>query len=292
MKLRHAFSGLALICALASGCSNNTGSTASADGTVLKFDLDKGKKYGYDIEMNSSQNYQGRDFNSKMNFGYDMEVLDKTSEQTTIRATYTRIAMNIASPGGDISLDSDQPLKDTATNGEIDPSTMMKQMFATMKGKSFTMKVAPDGSITEITGVNEMAEAMANSMNLPEQYKQQMRAAFTQQFNNESLKQSFGNAFNIYPNKPVKPGDKWEKKANVNVAGSPVMSTTTYTVKEVKGDRVSLDLSADINNGSGTQSGTMVVDAETGLVIEGTTNQKLTQPMAINSTMKITGREK
>ena len=221
-----------------------------------------------------------------------MEVLDKTDSATTIRATYTRIAMDIASPSGNITLDSDQPLKDTAASGELDPTTLMKQMFASMKGKSFVMNVAPDGTITGITGVNEMAEAMFNSMSVPEQYKQQMKAYFSQQFNNETLKQSFGNALNIYPNKAVNVGDKWEKKANVTVAGSPVTSATTYTIKSINGDRVTIDVAADVNNGSGTQTGTMVVDADNGLVIEANTAQKLTQPMNINSTMKIQGKEK
>ena len=277
---------------VAFACSNNSGTTSGSGGTLLKFDLDKGKQYGYNIEMNSTQNYQGRDFQSKMNFGYDMEVLDKTDSATTIRATYTRIAMDIASPSGNITLDSDQPLKDTAANGELDPTTLMKQMFASMKGKSFVMTVAPDGTITQITGVDQMAEAMFNGMQVPEQYRQQMRAYFSQQFNNETLRQSFGNALNIYPNKAVKVGDKWEKKSNVTVAGSPVMSATTYTVKSIDGDRVTIDMAADVNNGSGTQTGTLVVDADNGLVIEANSAQKLTQPMTINSTMKIQGKEK
>lgn len=292
MKLRTTVSAFAFIAILASACGNNTNTASGSGGTLLKFDLDKGKRYGYDIEMNSTQNYQGRDYQSKMNFGYDMEVLDKTDSATTIRATYTRIAMDIASPSGNITLDSDQPLKDTAASGELDPTTLMKQMFASMKGKSFVMNVAPDGTITGITGVNEMAEAMFNSMSVPEQYKQQMKAYFSQQFNNETLKQSFGNALNIYPNKAVNVGDKWEKKANVTVAGSPVTSATTYTIKSINGDRVTIDVAADVNNGSGTQTGTMVVDADNGLVIEANTAQKLTQPMNINSTMKIQGKEK
>jgi hypothetical protein len=172
----------------------------------------------------------------------------------------------------------------------------MTAMFGALKGKSFLMKVDKEGKVTEVTGLQQIADAMVGSMNLKEEMKPAAMQAFTQQFNEQNIKDIFSQSFNIFPNKPVKVGDSWEKQ----IAGStsmPMDVTTTYTVKSIEGDIVNLDAKSKMKftggaNMTGDQTSTMQVNAKTGLVVNGDFEQKLDGQMRMTTKGKIIGKER
>ena len=276
-----------MVCA---SCSNNKNDTAD-----FRFNLQKGKTYEYNMDYDMEQNMQDQEINTNLKGNYTLDVTADDGNIKTLKTTYQRIAMNVAMPGRTMSIDSDKV--DTASKGEInDPGQLMNAMFSALKGKSFMMKVDKEGKVLEVSGLTELAQAMVSSMNLKPEMRSMAQQAFSQQFNEQSVKDMFSQSFNIFPNKPVKAGDTWEKSFSGS-ATLPIQMTTNYTVKSIDGDFVILDSKSNLNFGddnkmSGTQSGTMKVNAKTGLVEDGTFEQKVTGNMSMSTKGRITGKEK
>ena len=276
-----------MVCA---SCSNNKNDTAD-----FRFNLQKGKTYEYNMDYDMEQNMQDQEINTNLKGNYTLDVTADDGNIKTLKTTYQRIAMNVAMPGRTMSIDSDKA--DTASKGEInDPGQLMNAMFSALKGKSFMMKVDKEGKVLEVSGLTELAQAMVSSMNLKPEMRSMAQQAFSQQFNEQSVKDMFSQSFNIFPNKPVKAGDTWEKSFSGS-ATLPIQMTTNYTVKSIDGDFVILDSKSNLNFGddnkmSGTQSGTMKVNAKTGLVEDVTFEQKVTGNMSMSTKGRITGKEK
>jgi len=271
-------------------CSDNKEAT-----TNFQFNLQKGKAYEYEMDFDMKQEMQGQNISTNMKSDYVMEVIGDDGNVKTIKTTYERFAMNVDMPGQSIKADSDNA--DTTTAAEItDPSQLMNAMFGALKGKSFIMKVDQEGKVTEVTGLDQIADAMVNSMKVKEEMKPMVRQAFTQQFNEQNIKEIFSQSFNIFPNKSVKVGDSWEKKIS-GTSSMPMDVTTTYTVKSIDGDIVNLDAKSKMNftggaDMSGEQTGTLKVNSKTGLVVNAEMDQKMDGQMKMTTKAKITGKER
>ena len=292
MKLTKTASFLACLFSvfLWTACSDNKAATAN-----FQFNLQKGKAYEYEMDFDIKQEVSGQNISTNMKSDYVMEVIEDDGNVKTLKTTYERFAMNIDMPGQSIKADSDNT--DTAAKAEVtNPGQLMNAMFGALKGKSFLIKVDKEGKVTEVSGLDQIADAMVNSMNVKEEMKPMVRQAFTQQFNEQNIKEIFSQSFNIFPNKPVKVGDSWEKKI-AGTTSMPMDVTTTYTVKSIDGDMVNLDAKSKMSftggaNMTGEQTGTMKVNAKTGLVVNAEFNQKMDGQMKMTTKGKITGKER
>lgn len=259
--------------------------------TVLKFNLQNGKTYAYKMVMDLNSEAQGQKVQTAMNFDYDIAVAGDSAGVKTLKTTYKHMAMNMKLPTGEMTVDSDKPA-DKNADLQSNPSAVMGKMFAAMVGKIFVMKVDPEGKVTQISGLDEIADAMVESMNVGEDVKPRIRQMFAAQFNETNLKQTFSQAFNIFPNKPVKQGDKWEKTVNMQGMMKAEMKTT-YTVKDISKDKVTLDAASTMEMAGSkvNQSGTMNIDPATGLVTDATLEQNMTGNVNGKTTIKISGKE-
>ena len=242
----------------------------TSESVKLKFDLLKGKTYAYRMNFDMSKQDGERKASNTMKWNYEMKVLAEKAGVKTIQTTYKQIEM---------AMNMGEMKMEFSSEKEVDPSNFMQmpsRMFKAIKGKSFTMQVNEKGEIISVSGFDKIGEAMANEMNLPENSKAMMMKNFKEQFSDESVKQMFGQFFDVFPNKAVKPGDSWEKKSSFM---DEIDMTTTYTVKNIKDSKVYLSSSSKLKEkggtGSGTQKGSLIVDAETGLVLDATFSQKL-----------------
>ncbi|GAA4325964.1 hypothetical protein GCM10023184_14310 [Flaviaesturariibacter amylovorans] len=280
------------LCLTLAHCSDSSKNNASDN---FAFNLPKGKTFLYSVDYTIGQEVQGQTINSRIQGDYSMEVTDETDSLKTLRMTYDRIAMNMVTPDQTITVDSDKGDTATGTAEAANMQGMMNKMFRSMKGKAFTMKVNREGKVVSIEGMQQMADAVVNSMGLPEEARAGVLQGFSQQFNDESLKETFSQSFNIFPNKPVKVGDTWTR----TFAGerTPLNTKTTYTVKAIEGGNVVLDAKSDVSmtgqqSMKGVQTGTMRVDGKTGLVLNGEVNLALEGPMKMTSKGTFTGKPK
>lgn len=245
------------------------------------------------MDMKMDSEVQGQKMDTEMDFDYTLEVLDNRDSVKTVRTTYDNIKMEMNAGTMNMSFDTGQPQKDSAIDLQKNPMGMMSNMFYAMKGKSFEMKINNRGEVISVTGLDELKNAIVNSIAVDENVKQAMEQAFNSQFNEENIKNSFSQAFTIFPDKPVKVGDTWTKTMSMGGMMAADMNTT-YKVKEIKADNVVLDVNSTVSMGgnNGTQTGTMQLNPETGLVTEAQLDQKFTSPVNMVIKTKITGKEK
>ncbi len=169
----------------ASGCDSSP--KPRGEKITLQLNLEKGdtKRLTYDIDMDISGKEKGKRMEMKMQMGLEMGVqVDDVAEDGvhTLTMTYDRLKMKMS--GGPMSLDYDSK----KPGGSGNPAT---EIFEAMLGQSLTLKVKPDGTTVELSGVDELADKMAGS--LPPGAGPQARQQL------ESMKQSFDQMMATYP---------------------------------------------------------------------------------------------
>jgi hypothetical protein len=243
---------------------------------MLQFNLQKGKHYQYIMEV--QQEMMPRNIKNSMVTGFTLQVMSDDGKVKDIRATYDKVVMKTTIGTQQIEISSEKPAEGSTPFGQL------SKVFAAVKGKSFTMKVRKDGEILDVQGFDKIGEAMVAEMDVPADAKQRMLQNFKEQFNNQTVKHMFAQSFNIYPSKPVKPGDKWERK--VTAANGQFISTT-YTLRSIKGNEATITASSKLDisefKAKGSQNTVLQVDTRNGLVRKGQFEQKIEGQMKIRS---------
>jgi len=275
-------------------------SQASAS-KLLKFNLEKGKGYDYEMVWDLNQEVMKQGIKMDVTAGYSMDITGDDGKMKTIEAVYNDFKMNMQVMGMEINIDTDKPAPDVSMeDAKTNPSALMNKLFSGIRGKKFNMKVNEEGEVIEVTGFDAIAKDMVDSLGLPEEYKEKMEATAKDQFNGDDIKKQFSQMFYIFPNKEVKVGDSW--KTNYTTSGKmPAKYNNTYTVKEIEGDMVTLDAKTTIETENetikldGNQTGKLLVDSKTGLVVNADFEQDIKasvggQSMTIKGKGRIKGK--
>ena len=291
--MKNILSGLLIIASITVFISCNSGAGSSTT-RMLKFNLEKGKYYDYEMVMDIDQDIMGKKNTIGMIAQYAINVTDDDGNLKTLDIEYRDFKMKMDVMGQQMNIDaSKKPEKMDSNSFSQNPMEMMSNAFSGIIGKKFTMKVSGDGEIQSITGVDEFINSIAESMNAGEQVKGIVIASLQGQFSDEKVKETFAPMFGIYPNKEVKPGDKWNN--TYILSSQAVVSSNEYTVKSFEGDNAivlltsKLEPQANAENSniaalklSGTQSGTLTINTKTGLIVD----SELTQDFKSSGEMK------
>lgn len=247
-------------------CQSTKSSTATK---MLKFNLEKNKGYDYELTVSLDQAIMGQDMKIDMTTYYSMDVQGEENETKNITTGVERFRMKSSVAGFNIDIDTDNPPPAADSKNPMD---ILNRVFGAIKGQTFTMKVNPEGNITEVKGLEDMGQKIADSLGLEEDEKEKMKQQFSGQFNEDQLKQSLGRFWYIFPNKEVKVGDTWNKNSELG-GRMPGKYNSTYKVTDIESDMVTLDEITKIEakeegkNLEGKVTGTLVVDSRTGLVV-------------------------
>ena len=250
----------------------------TSSGQVMKFNLEKGKIYDYDMAFDIDQDMQGQVMEVNMKSGYTLEVVDEADGVKNIKTTFGRIVMDMSGVGPmKINVDTDEG----DVSGKDETSQIMNKVLKAMVGKSFMMKVNSEGKVLEFSGFADVRNAMIQSLGLEGQDAKDAELMSGQVMNDDNLRKSFEQAFFIFPNKEVKVGDTWTK--DMQMGGMmPLKVSSTYTVKSIEGEHATLNMDGTISSTmenmkmSGTQNGTLIVELKSGLVVNSDFNQDFT----------------
>jgi len=268
-------------------------------GSVLKFNLEKGKQYDYEITWDMDQKMLDKESKINLLAGYSFEVTDEKDKIKTLRGVYNNFRLYMKIMDMEMEIDTDKPVDNVS--GE-DPMILTKKLFSGIKGKAFMMKVDEEGNVLSVSGFDEIIKGMVDSAEVSEDMKLQMEVSLKDQFNEQELKNQFAQVFMIFPNEIVKVGDSWKKEYRMG-GKMPAAFSTTYTVKKMENEQVTLDANTIIGSAGGemevkgTQTGTLLVNSKTGLVVNAEFIQKMetkTQDFQIkvNGKGKIRGKER
>lgn len=251
-------------------CQSTKSATTSK---MMKFNFEKGRGYDYEMIMNLDQEVMGAKQQIDMSTYYSMLVTEDDGALKTIKTTFDRFKMNMGVMGMQIEVDTEKPfVGGSDTSAADNPLAMVNRLLGAIKGQQFVMKVDAEGKVQDVQGFQEMGMKIADSLGLDEAKKKEMLQSFSQQFNEKNIKEQFERVLYIFPNKEVKVGDSWQKTTTTSgPMGGKYRST--YTVTEIEGDMVTLEEKTKIESDneqlklSGEQTGELVVDSRTGLVV-------------------------
>lgn len=157
---------------------------------MLRFNFEKGKGYDYETIMNLDFVTGNETRQTDMTAYYSMFVAEDNGSVKTIKAKYERFKMSLDIAGLNIMIDSDNPVITGENKTDISEIMgMMNKFFGAIKKQEFTMKVNSEGSITEVTGFDQMAASIADSLGLQGASREQMLQAFSKRFNGDAVKE-------------------------------------------------------------------------------------------------------
>ena len=264
----------------------------------LGYHLKKGQEFKLSIEtvQNIEQDIMGQinETEQSIKQGMQMKVLSKDGENYRMSCEIYKIGWGLSSPmlGMEQSYDSENP----------DPASPFAFM-GKMVGQPFEFKMTQSGTVSDITGLEEIIIAMVEGMELDEASKQQTLLQLQDMMGEKSFKGSMDQVLQFFPGKKVSIGDTWINEADLVNYG--IVMNNEFTLKELNKEQATVELSSDITsektsqsmNGmdveveiGGKQSGTFVVDRKSGILIEGTVIQELegsASTMGMNIPMKI-----
>lgn len=249
--------------------------TRGAEERLLRFAFPPGKACTLSVEVKQdlAQSFgpQKMATRQEMRLDYALKGLPPDAEgNAAVQVTISRVALSIDSQFAKVSFDTEKP--DTVKAAKGDP---MSAGFAALAGGTFTMTVSPRGEVRKVAGAAAIADRAVKA--LPES---PMREMLTQQFQSmygdEAMRDQMGQFLPVYPEKPVKPGDRWTQKGTIRMGPIAIDQESNYTVSGLRPDGADLAVEATFTSSGkadpeaemsvqirkGTQKGTLAVDAD------------------------------
>lgn len=266
-----------------------------AQGEILSLNLETGKTYGLKNEAltRMTQNMFGQSIDINMNISTTTLFKVDSADEQGYNMTVWYDNMSVKMSGqAQMEANSDNPT-------EGDP---MSGALSALVGKPFNIKMARNGSIISVTGVEKMLDDMAadlanNFPDMPKAQIEQIQAQFRQSYGEGSIKSNIQTGLTGFPLTPVAVGDSW-KNSTQGAGQFPVVINTIYTLTgrtgdamTIKGDSViTADSSAaptDMSgmlvryNINGTQTSETVLAPSTGWTVSGTVVQEISGALVI-----------
>jgi hypothetical protein len=272
----------------------SSGKTSAAK--LLKFNLEKGKGYDYEMVWDINTKVMGQETGISIGGLYSMNITDDDGKVKSVATSYKSLNMNMKVGGVEINIDSDKAPKDNGEAEEKNPMAIMRKVISGIIGKTFVIKVDEEGKVLEVTGFDKIMNDIIDSMDIDEDIKTQTKTSMKGQFSEQSMKDQFAQVFTIFPNKEIRVGDSWEKTYSTG-GKMPAKYSTTYTVTDIEGDHVNMTSKTKIESNTGEmemdgkQNGNIIVDSKTGLMV----NAEYTQDMEVRANgmkIAITGKGK
>lgn len=283
-------------------------SCSSGDQFDLKYRPAANSKYAFSnvTTIHMDQKMMGQQMKMDQEMIYDgiYEIGAMTADSTyDVSLTYTRMRTNqkMTSPEvAEIAFDSDKP-----DSNSVDPKDKMYQM---MLNHPMQMKVSKDGKVLEFKGMAELMKSLMDST----MGGGKMAEELAGQFSDDNMKSTMEYMFSLYPSKKVSASDSWEIEQKYE-AGYPMLIKSKFVLEGLKDGRFVVNNSGTIqtNKGGkgmmammakmielkGDQTGTIELDAKTGLPLANTTKMKITGemnmmgakfPISMESSTKVT----
>ena len=301
MKKLSFFLAAAFLIMTVVGMQSCKSASKASTSKLLKFNLEQGKGYDYEMVWDLDTKAGGQESSVSITGLFSMNITAIEGGVKSVTTAYKSLRLSMQAMGMNIDIDSDKP---ATGNGETDisknPLGVMSKMITGIVGKKFIIKVDEEGKVLEVTGFEKILSDMVDSIGIDDNMKVQIMASMKEQFSDQTIKDQFAQVFTICPNKEIKVGDSWEKS---HITGNKMSAryNTTYTVKEIEGDHVTLTTKTKITSTDdnqeleGTQTGNIIVDSKTGLMINAEFDQDMEvkakgQAVQINGKGKIKGK--
>ena len=222
---------------------------------TLRYNLKKGETYPFELKINQEQKVsamgQSASIKTSRTVVFDYFVEDISNGQFILRADFKKFSESFSSPEGTISYDTSgaKPSdKDAAENWLI---------YKAISGQSFQLTMNNKGKVISVKGLDKV---ISNSMaKLKNDFDEETRNGIKQMLefslSNEAIISQFEESLNIFPDKGLKIGEKWEDSQNINEGPIKGQSKVSRTFESIKDGKATISVSGTQNvSGSDTDS--------------------------------------
>lgn len=273
MRTRTVMNGLVAAVVL-----GGAGLAWAGDKVELKYRLEVGKKYylrmRVDEKITQEMLGQKQDMEQTLGFEHTLVPTAVDAAGITAKLTFERVVFRQKGATGGVDYDS----KDAPA--DVPPAA---RSMAALAGFTLTAQWRPNGEIVEVTGVQELLEAVLEK--IPDDAAgAQLRETIKTQLSVDGMKETMSDVLVVLPDEPVAAGDTWSHR--VTLSKELGLSTeTTYTLKEVRGRRAVVAIVSKVSSDpdkmlelgplkarsslKGEQSGSVEIDLDTGLPVKG-----------------------
>lgn len=260
--------------------------SCQSQNTDLSLRLEKGKEYKQVInsEITIDQEISGQKINMVMTINGTMTFLvtNITESGYDMESQYKKLSMSMKMPQGTMEFNSEKN----------NPNDIFSKILGAIIDKPFEVKMSKSGKVTDVKNVEALWENAINQFEqIPEAQKEQLRAQITKAYGSKALKGNIEMVTAIYPENPVKKGDKWVVNTNLE-SGMSAKVTTDYEFADQTADFALIKGNSSIktadkdayieNNGmpmkydlEGTMSSEIKVDNNSGWIIEAKIKQAI-----------------
>jgi hypothetical protein len=260
--------------------------SCQSQSTDLSLRLEKGEEYKQITNSKATiiQEVNGQKMNMVMTITGTMTFLvkDVNANGYIMDTKFESLSMSMQMPQGTMNFSSEKN----------DPNDIFSTILGAMKDKTFEVKMSKTGKINEVKNVEALWETAINQFEqLPEMQKEQIKAQIMKAYGADALKGNIEMVTAIYPDKPVKKGDKWTINTKLE-SGMSAKMTTDYEYTDLTSDYALIKGNSNIetadkdayieSNGmpmkydlTGSMKSEIKVDKNTGWIIEAKINQEI-----------------
>lgn len=260
---------------------------ASGAQTSLKLNLTQGKEYrqNSDMKMAMTQSFGGQTMDVVVAVKGKMKYLVKsvTPAAYDIDVMYESMTMEMEMPQATMKFSSENPAADD----------MVSQVLSGMTNKPFQVQLSKSGKVLGVKNIETLLSTAFDKLpNISEAQKSQIKGQLEQRYGEKAFASTFEMMFSIFPDKPVKTGEKWTTQSKLNSGVTANINTTFEYVEEgadfwkIHGDsKITAEENGEYINSNGmdmkfNMNGTMIsnikVDKKTGWILEAKITQDIT----------------
>jgi uncharacterized protein DUF6263 len=205
-----------------------------AQDVTLKYLWKKGETLRYRLTQENNVNMSNvpgmGDMTITTTIGQTLKLLaeDVAPDGTaTVKTTFEAVKISMGTPMGNFSYDSAAP---AAAQSDPMIDALAKSMGA-LVGESITMVTKPNGGITKVSGMTQLASKIMQAM--PQAGAAGM-SGLDSMLSDEAMTSQFQQGFSILPDTPVRAGANWKSEIKVSNPMAPMLASTAYTLKAVE----------------------------------------------------------
>jgi len=263
---------------------------------TFRYNLKKGESYPFKLVVNSNQSLTSDGKTIKVHSSrtviFDYKVEEVQNNQFTIKATFKKYAESSDSPMGQLSYDTD---KTKPADKEVAMSWLI---YKAITGQDFNMVMNNKGKVLSVTGLEKIIANVMTKVkgDFNAEDQKQIKEFLDYSLSKESITSQFEESLNIFPDKSMKVGEKWEDTQNISEGPVKGQNRITRTFKEIKDGKaiIVVDGAQDVSStnvepksgitaatkNKATVSGQIDLDYETGWIRTG----KITKTENVNTT--------
>lgn len=246
----------------------------------FRFNLKKGETYPFRLKVEQKQamavNGEKLNITSNRTVDFDYFVEEVNDRKFKLKATFLNFGEYFVAITGEVlAFDTAKP---KPSEEDVARSWMV---YKSITGQSFNMEVNDKGKVLSVTGLEKVrTNALANlkSNGFSTQDLEFIKQMFEATLGNEAIIAQFEESLNIFPDRGLKIGEKWEDSQNISDGPVKGKNTVTRTFEGIKDGKATIRVNGTQNVGGSqthneikmttkndaTITGTVDIDLESG----------------------------